>query len=88
MISLVSGAVGGNAAGAVMMDKSLGVLGISLAGIGGGGAIPQALGIGAPGAAGATDIGSIIGSIAGGGVGGGILMAIIGALKDIFMKKA
>jgi uncharacterized membrane protein YeaQ/YmgE (transglycosylase-associated protein family) len=33
IISLVSGAVGGNAAGALMKDKSLGALGNSLAGI-------------------------------------------------------
>ena len=35
IIKLVSGAVGGNVAGAAMKDKSLGVLGNSVAGISG-----------------------------------------------------
>jgi uncharacterized membrane protein YeaQ/YmgE (transglycosylase-associated protein family) len=37
LVSLISGAVGGNVAGAAMKDKSLGTLGNSLAGIFGGG---------------------------------------------------
>ena len=37
IISLISGAVGGNIAGAAMKEKSLGVLGNSIAGIVGGG---------------------------------------------------
>ena len=37
IVSLVSGAVGGNAAGAVMKDKSLGTVGNSIAGVLGGG---------------------------------------------------
>jgi len=37
LVSLISGAVGGNVAGAAMQDKSLGTLGNSLAGIFGGG---------------------------------------------------
>lgn len=88
IISLVSGAVGGNVAGALMKAKSLGTLGNSIAGIAGGaglGAILQQLGIGGPAAAGATgggmDLMSILGSVLGGGAGGGILMAIIAAIK-------
>jgi uncharacterized membrane protein YeaQ/YmgE (transglycosylase-associated protein family) len=92
IISLISGAVGGNAAGAAMKDKSLGVAGNSLAGIlggGVGGAILQALGIGGAAAtSGSTDLTSILGSIASGGVGGGVLMAIIAAVKDAMAKKA
>ena len=91
IISLISGAVGGNAAGAAMKDKSLGVAGNSLAGIlggGVGGAILQALGIGADAAANGMDLKSIIGSIASGGVGGGVLMAIIAAVKNAMAKKA
>jgi uncharacterized membrane protein YeaQ/YmgE (transglycosylase-associated protein family) len=48
LISLLSGAVGGNVAGAALKDQSLGTLGNSLAGIIGGGAgstILQALGM-------------------------------------------
>jgi uncharacterized membrane protein YeaQ/YmgE (transglycosylase-associated protein family) len=37
LVSLISGAVGGNVAGAAMKDKSLGTIGNSLAGILGGG---------------------------------------------------
>ena len=88
IISLVSGAVGGNAAGAVLKDKSLGVLGNSLCGILGGGiggAILQLLGVGGQG--GELDIGSIIGNIASGGVGGGVLMAVIAAIKGAMAKK-
>jgi hypothetical protein len=82
IISLVSGAVGGNAAGAVLKDKSLGPLGNSLSGILGGGiggAILQALGVLNKG--GGLDVGTILANVAGGGVGGGILMAIIAALR-------
>jgi len=87
IISLLSGAVGGNAAGAVMKDKSLGVLGNSISGILGGGiggAILQALGFG--GTSG-LDLGSILSNIVSGGVGGGILMAIIAAVKGMMGKK-
>jgi uncharacterized membrane protein YeaQ/YmgE (transglycosylase-associated protein family) len=87
IISLVSGAVGGNIAGAAMKDKSLGPVGNSLSGILGGGiggAILQLLGIAKDGN---VDIGSIISSIASGGVGGGILMAIISAVKTAMAKK-
>ena len=92
IISLVSGALGGNAAGAAMKDKSLGTAGNSVAGILGGGiggAILQALGMGGAGAAGGgTDIGSIIASIASGGVGGGVLMTIISWIKGMAAKRA
>jgi uncharacterized membrane protein YeaQ/YmgE (transglycosylase-associated protein family) len=90
LISLVSGAVGGNVAGAAMKDKSLGVTGNSLSGILGGGiggAILQMLGLGG-GQGGSLDIGSILQSIASGGVGGGILLAIISAFKGAMLKKA
>jgi len=88
IISLLSGAVGGNAAGAVMKDKSLGTLGNSLAGILGGGlggAILQLLGMAKDSG---IDLQSILSNIASGGVGGGILMAIIAAIKGAAVKKA
>jgi uncharacterized membrane protein YeaQ/YmgE (transglycosylase-associated protein family) len=90
LIALVSGAVGGNAAGAAMPDKSLGPLGNSFAGILGGGvgaAVLQALGIMASGGAN-MDVGSIVGNIASGGVGGGIAMAVIAAVKGAMSQKA
>jgi uncharacterized membrane protein YeaQ/YmgE (transglycosylase-associated protein family) len=82
IINLISGAIGGNIAGAALKDQSLGTMGNSIAGILGGGigaTILQALGaIGAGG----LDLGSLIASILGGGVGGAILMAIIGLIRN------
>jgi len=90
IISLVSGAVGGNAAGAAMKDKSLGNTGNSVAGVLGGGigaAILQALGLGGA-EGGSIDLPSILQSIASGGVGGGVLLAIVSAVKGMLAKKA
>jgi len=96
IIQLVSGAIGGNAAGAVMKNMSLGTIGNSLVGILGGGIGGQILGMlgiasGAGGAdlGGATaglDMGGILGSIAGGGVGGGALLAVVGTVKKMMSK--
>jgi len=88
IIQLVSGAVGGNVAGAAMKEKSLGTVGNSIAGIIGGGVGGQLLGMIMPALAGGggLDIGSIIGNIAGGGVGGGVLMVIVGMVKKAMAK--
>jgi len=88
LIQLVSGAVGGNLAGSVMKNSSLGTLWNSVLGIVGGGLGGQLLGLIGIAAApsGSLDLGSIIGSIAGGGVGGGVLMAIVGAIKKSMAK--
>jgi hypothetical protein len=72
IIQLISGAVGGNVAGAAMKESSLGTLGNSIAGIVGGGGL---------------DLQSILANVAGGGVGGAILMAIIGIIKNQMAKK-
>lgn len=90
IISLVSGAVGGNVAGALMKDKSLGTTGNSIAGIAGGagvGALLQGIGLAGTGGGGG-DIVSILGNIVGGGIGGGLLMAIISAFKGVMVRKA
>jgi uncharacterized membrane protein YeaQ/YmgE (transglycosylase-associated protein family) len=90
IVSLVSGAAGGNIAGALMKDKSLGTAGNSLAGILGGGiggAILQALGVMANAQGTGLDIGSIIGNVAGGGVGGAVLLAIISLLKNALAQR-
>jgi hypothetical protein len=87
IISLLSGAVGGNVAGAALKDQSLGTVGNSLVGILGGGAgslILQALGVATGG--GGLDLGAVLGSIASGGVGGGLLMVVIGILKSALAK--
>ena len=82
IINLISGAIGGNIAGAAIKDQSLGTMGNSFAGIFGGGigaVFLQALG--ASTAAGGFDIGSLIASVVSGGVGGGILTAIFGLIR-------
>ncbi|MDH3581462.1 MAG: hypothetical protein OEM91_12670 [Hyphomicrobiales bacterium] len=83
LIQLVSGAVGGNVAGAILKKYSLGMLGNSIAGILGGGIGGQVLG-GLLG--GGMDIGGIIGQVAGGGVGGAILMILVGVVKQMMAK--
>jgi uncharacterized membrane protein YeaQ/YmgE (transglycosylase-associated protein family) len=94
IISLVAGALGGNAAGAALKNLSLGTLGNSIVGILGGGLGGQVLAMlgsaaGVPDAAataGGLDIGAIVGQIASGGIGGGALMAIVGIIKNMMTK--
>jgi uncharacterized membrane protein YeaQ/YmgE (transglycosylase-associated protein family) len=88
IVQLISGAVGGNLAGALMKYKSLGTLGNSLTGILGGGlggVILNALGMAAQGGGGGLS--SILTNVLGGGVGGGVLLAIIAAVKGAMAKK-
>lgn len=80
IIQLVSGAVGGNIAGALMKEKSLGTLWNSVAGILGGGIGGSLLGLIG------LDGDGILGSIAGGGIGGGVLMLVIGLIKNAMNK--
>src|SRR4030095_84354 len=75
IISLISGAVGGNIAGGVLKEQSLGTVGNTIAGLVGGGLGGQILSAlmgsdgAAPGAAaGSFDIGSPLGNVAGLGV--------------------
>lgn len=87
IISLVSGAAGGNIVGALSKNLNLGTLGNSVAGILGGGIGGQILSmLGAGGVAaaagGGADLGSIVGSLASGGVGGGALMAVIAMVRS------
>ena len=88
IIQLVSGAVGGNVAGASLKKLSLGTIGNSIVGILGGGLGGYLLSLlGVATGAGGMDVAGIIGSIAGGGVGGGALMAIVGVIKNAMSKK-
>lgn len=82
LIQLASGALGGNVAGALLKNLSLGTVGNSLAGAVGGGLGSQLL----PMLAGPDILSSIVGQVAGGGVGGAILMAIIGAIRKAMAK--
>jgi uncharacterized membrane protein YeaQ/YmgE (transglycosylase-associated protein family) len=87
LVSLISGAVGGNVAGAAMKDKSLGTAGNSLAGILGGGlggAILQMLGVG--GGGGGVNLTSILSNIGSGGVGGAILLVVVALIKKAMKK--
>ncbi len=88
LIQLGSGAIGGNVAGKVMPQNSLGTLGNSIAGIAGGGIGGTILSMimGGAAAGGGLDIGSIISSVAGGGVGGGVMMAVIGIVRGMMNK--
>lgn len=95
IISLISGAVGGNVAGAATTDKNLGPMVNTIAGLIGGGAgqfILQAMGIlaatQAPGSTGSEfDISSLLANIGVSGVSGGVLTGIITLIKDAMAKK-
>lgn len=76
IIQLISGAAGGNIAGALLKNLSLGTAGNSIAGIVGGGIGGQLLAM-----LGAGGMEGIVGSLASGGVGGAVVMAIVGVIK-------
>lgn len=89
LISLVSGAVGGNVAGAALKDKTLGAIGNTIAGLVGGVAgayIMQAVGILNTLGMGDITVGSLIGNVGSSVVGGGVLTAIIGYIKGAMSK--
>ena len=90
IVEVISGAVGGNVAGAAMKENSLGTVGNSTAGIVGGGLggtlLQMVMGSAATGG-GSMDLTSILSNVAGGGVGGAILMAIIGIIKNKMAAK-
>jgi hypothetical protein len=91
LIQLASGALGGNVAGSLLKNLSLGTLGNSLAGIVGGGLGGQLLGGlltgGAPAvAASGLDPMAILSQVVSGGAGGGILMAVIGIIRSMMAK--
>jgi uncharacterized membrane protein YeaQ/YmgE (transglycosylase-associated protein family) len=91
IIEAVSGAVGGNIAGAAMKENSLGTAGNSIAGIIGGGlggTLLQAVMGSAAAGGGSLDLSTILSNVAGGGVGGAILMAVVGLLKSAMAKKS
>jgi hypothetical protein len=91
IISLLSGAAGGNAAGSLFKNLSLGMLGNSVAGILGGGIGGKVIAMLLPALAakaggGSLDIMSILSSVLSGGVGGGGLMAVVGLIRGILAK--
>lgn len=87
IVQLVGGAVGGNVAGAAMKDKSLGVIGNSIAGILGGGAGGQILNLlGIAVTTGGADLNSIAGNAGTGGAGGAVLLIVIAVVKKFLNK--
>ena len=93
IVSLVSGGVGGNIAGAVMQKFNLGPVGNTIAGLVGGGVGGQLLNMITSGGAAAAatpasgmDLSSILSSVGGGGIGGAIVMAVIGLIKAQMSK--
>jgi uncharacterized membrane protein YeaQ/YmgE (transglycosylase-associated protein family) len=88
LIQLVSGALGGNVAGVLLKNISLGTFGNVIAGIVGGGIGGQILeqAFHMTVANGATDPSAIITQILGSVVSGGVLMAIVGALRNAMAK--
>ena len=90
IIEIISGAIGGNVAGAAMKESSLGTVGNSIAGIVGGGlggTILQSITGNAATGGGSLDLTTILSNVAGGGVGGAILMAVIGLIRNQMAKK-
>ena len=91
IVEAISGAVGGNVAGAAMKEKSLGAVGNSIAGILGGGLggtiLQSVLGSAAAGGGG-MDMQSILANVGGGGVGGAILMVVVALIKNAMASKA
>lgn len=98
IISLISGAVGGNITGSMMSQKNLGPIVNTIAGLIGGGLgefILKAFGFltaataasqGAPTGQ-ELDFAQILATIGAGGVSGGALTAIVTAVKDMMDKK-
>jgi hypothetical protein len=91
IIQLISGAVGGNIAGALLKNFNLGPIGNSIAGLIGGGIGGQLLGMLTSGGASTAaitaggsglDLSTILSGVGGGGVGGAVVMVIVGLIKS------
>ena len=86
IIQLISGAVGGNAAGGLLKNLSLGTVGNTLTGLLGGFAGGNILGL-IPGVGDLLgSLGATGGSVASAGAGGLVVTALIGFVKKIIMK--
>ena len=87
IITLISGAVGGNAAGAALGERSLWTLGNSIAGFLGGGIgalLLQTMGVGMD--SGGANLGALGGQVFAGGIGGGFLMVLIALIRGAVAK--
>ncbi|MCH2164920.1 MAG: hypothetical protein MK098_09745 [Marinovum sp.] len=88
VIALLSGAVGGNAAGKLFGKIDQGTVINSIAGIMGGGLGGVLLSmVGASGlGGGGFDVAGIIGQIASGGVGGGLVLTLVSMVRGALAK--
>ncbi|MDP1669314.1 hypothetical protein [Phaeovulum sp.] len=95
IVSLVSGAVGGTAVGAVLKKLSFGRIGDAVIGIAGGGIgayLASLVGVSGELLPGALDqtagngFNDVMMSIASGAVGGGVLLVVVGAIKGMMAK--
>ena len=81
LVQVVSGAIGGSAAGAAAKQYSLGTLGNAIAGAVGGGMVGQLVGTFA-----GQMVEGWVGDIAGGAIGGVILTLLVGVIKNMTQK--
>jgi len=93
IVSLLSGAAGGNIVGTLLKERNLGIIANTLSGIVGGGiggSILQFLGFisssGIITPEGGIDVGALVANIASSGVGGAVLSYIVTYLKELFVK--
>ncbi len=91
LIQLISGAVGGNAVGAITKNESIGPLGNTIAGALGGGIggqlLKTILGGGAAAASSGLDLGTIVQGFLTGGISGGLTALVVGLVKAKLMGK-
>jgi len=83
IVALISGGVGGNIAGALLKNFSLGPVGNTIVGVLGGGLGQQLLS-----ATGMLQSSGMVGDIGGSAVGGAVLMAIVGVIKNMMANKS
>ena len=83
IVALISGGVGGNIAGDLLKNFSLGPVGNTIVGLIGGGVGEQILN-----AMGLLQGGGIAANIGGSTVGGAILMIIVGLIKNAMASKS
>ncbi len=89
IISLIAGALGGNASAAAVKTLSLGPVGNSIAGAIGGVGLAQLLPSLLPTLMGGdgSSLGAILSTVIGSGFGGAILQMIAGFIKTAFVKQ-
>jgi uncharacterized membrane protein YeaQ/YmgE (transglycosylase-associated protein family) len=84
LTNLVTGAVGGNVAGAALKDKSLGMVGNTVAGLVGGGIGGQVL-AGLISNMGVQGLSGMGGDVASSGIGGALALAVVSYAKPYVM---